>query len=92
MSWIDTFNKGKPIVVLVGGFIVTGVSGTWFLSAQLARYESRLESVELAVKEDRYTLTMASEKALRTAIENPGMRVPDPREPSKIIVVEIPKE
>ena len=64
--------------------IGTALSATWFLSAKLSHYETRLKVAE----SDRYTLTMASEKALRTAIENPGMRVPDPRDPSRVIVVE----
>ncbi len=33
------------------------------------------------------TLPMAAEAALRQAIENPGLRVPDPRNPQDIIVV-----
>lgn len=90
MSILSTFNQIKPALTFSAAVVGTGLSATWFLSSQLARYESRLESVEITVKEDRYTLTMASEKALRTAIENPGMRVPDPRDPSKIIVVEVP--
>lgn len=41
------------------------------------------------VKADRFTLTAASEAALRTAIENPGLRIPDPRDPSKVFVVDV---
>jgi len=91
MAWIETFNRVRPMIAFGTAIVSTGIGATWFLSAQLARYESRLDSVEAKIVEDRYTLTMASEKALRTAIENPGMRVPDPREPSKIIVVEVKK-
>lgn len=36
---------------------------------------------------DRFTLPMAAEVALRQAIESPGMRVVDPRDPSKVFVV-----
>jgi Tfp pilus assembly protein PilN len=40
------------------------------------------------VKAEQYTTAMAAEQALRMALENPGMRVPDPRDPNKIIVVD----
>lgn len=40
------------------------------------------------LKTNQYTITMACEQALRTAIANPGMKVADPRNPEKIIVVE----
>ena len=36
---------------------------------------------------DRFSMTAAAEAALRQAIENPGMRVVDPRDPTKVIVV-----
>ncbi|MEM9019953.1 MAG: hypothetical protein AAGC44_05260 [Planctomycetota bacterium] len=35
-----------------------------------------------------YTITQASEDALREAIANPGHKVPDPRDPGQLIVVE----
>ena len=40
-------------------------------------------------KNNQYSLTSASEDALRMAVENPGMRVPDPRHPGSVIVVEV---
>lgn len=39
---------------------------------------------------ESYSLAAASEVALRTAIENPGVRVPDPRNPDRLIVVRLP--
>ena len=36
---------------------------------------------------EAYTMDRASEVALRMAIENPGMRVINPRDPSQVIVV-----
>ena len=80
-----TFTTWKPLIVFAGSIMVTALSATWYLSAKMSNYEARMRGVEA----DRYTLTMASEKALREAIENPGFRVPDPRDPSKIIVVEM---
>lgn len=46
-----------------------------------------IESRLAAVEGGKYNLTTASEQALRLAIENPGMRVPDPRDPAVIIEV-----
>lgn len=40
------------------------------------------------VLNDRFTLTAASEQALRHAILNPGVKVPDPRNPGKFFQVE----
>lgn len=80
-----TFNNWRPLLVFAISIIGTATSATWYLSAKITNFESRMENVE----NDRYSLTMASERALREAIENPGLRVPDPRDPTKIIVVEI---
>lgn len=84
---IQTFTTWKPLIAFAVAIMSTGLSATWYLSAKMSKYESRMQSVE----NDRYTLTMASEKALREAIENPGFRVPDPRDPTNIIVVEVPE-
>lgn len=40
---------------------------------------------------DNYTISQASEDALREAIANPGHRVPDPRSPGEYIVAGIPR-
>jgi len=82
-----TFNSWRPLIVFAVSIIGTALSATWYLSAKINTFETRMTDVERDVSYDRYTLTMASEKALRTAIENPGIRVPDPRDPNKIIVV-----
>ena len=39
--------------------------------------------------DDHYTTAAAAENALREAIENPGHRVPDPRNPGEVFVVEV---
>ena len=59
------------------------IAGTW-------RFSEALKDIEMKVDHlarDAYPLTAACEQALRMAIENPGFRVPDPRDPNKIIVV-----
>ena len=60
------------------------------VSGNLVQVIGELKSVESQVaqmKSDQYTVSQAAEQALRTAIENPGMRVPDPRNPGSIITV-----
>lgn len=72
---------------------VIGCTATvvWAAQSLKSKIEVRLDenSAGLALlKSEMYPLAVASEQALRTAIENPGMRVPDPRDPNRIIVVE----
>jgi len=55
----------------------TAVGGTWKVSTAVNQLQRDVAG--------SYTLAAASEQALRMAIENPGLRVPDPRDPSKII-------
>jgi len=88
---------------LCGMLIATGWGAAWYISGtvdkfdigrqalqdQVTAIEKSVSDIRVDALEDRYTLTAASEKALRTAIENPGMRVPDPRDPSEIITVSV---
>jgi hypothetical protein len=53
---------------------------------KISNLSDRVASSE-AKESGVYTLAAASEQALRMAIENPGMRVPDPRDPQRIIEV-----
>lgn len=62
------------------------VTGTWWLGAQIAQLNNRLDRLDSLIG-DRFSMTQASETALRLAMENPGMRVPDPRDPSQVIEV-----
>jgi uncharacterized protein YlxW (UPF0749 family) len=55
-------------------------------AAQAQQAKELAQSIE-EVKNHSYTLERASEQALRTAIENPSLRVPDPRDPNRIIIV-----
>ena len=88
------FNRWKPVLALIVTFQVSlgGViwGGAWFLAGkanEMDAMQNSINQIESDALKDRYTLTAASEKALRTAIENPGHRVVDPRDPNKIIVV-----
>lgn len=73
----------KVALGLILTVIGVGFASTWKVSAAVAKVEQRLAEVET----DRYTLSAASEQALRTAMENPGLRVPDPRNPGQVFVV-----
>jgi len=52
---------------------------------QMGTLKAAVEQAQDDVKDDRYTLTAASEKALRTKIANPSMNVVDPRDPNTFI-------
>lgn len=80
-----TITKDTKISIALALLVVgTAWSTAWAISTKLSDIDAKLEEV--------YTLSAAAEQALRMAIKNPGMRVPDPRDPNKIIVVEMPKE
>ena len=55
-------------------------------AAKLESIESRIRALESGLG-DKFNLAAASEQALRMALENPGFRVPDPRDPAIIIEV-----
>lgn len=76
--------KDTRIAVGLGATIlIAAVGASWTIRSALAGYDERISVLE----SDRYTLTQASEQALRTAIENPGLRVPDPRNPGQVVMV-----
>lgn len=64
--------------------IVTVVSTTFWLNTRLGGIDAQITQL----KSDQYTMAMAAESALRLAINNPGLKVPDPRSPGQIIEVE----
>ena len=75
------------VVTLLGGAITC----TWWIGKRLNKIDGRftdlsvrLEGIEKRELEN-YTLAQAEVHALRMAINNPGMSVPDPRDPAKII-------
>lgn len=52
--------------------------------ARLQGFDGRLEDL----KAGSYTVAAAAEHALRTAMLNPGMRLPDPRDPRAVLCVD----
>lgn len=87
-------SQTKTTIGTVASILTVGICATWALSnvivSQFTSLRADVTALQAAldsVKGDRLTLTAASEAALRTAIENPGFRVVDPRDPTKVIVV-----
>lgn len=70
------------VAVLIAAIIPVTI-GVWTASGTVSGI--RRDIAEL--KADSLTIPRACELALRMAVENPGVRVPDPRDPSKVIVV-----
>lgn len=66
--------------------VVFAVVATWRVTSKLSSIDNNILSMRQEL-DNSFTLDKASEQALRMAIENPGMRVPDPRDPTKIIEV-----
>lgn len=95
MLAVADLSESSTITLSAAGGIVVAIFGAaaW-LHNLVTKVEASLEAIAVRLKalEDskpgNYTLAGAAEHALRMAIENPGMRVPDPRDPSKIIVVQ----
>lgn len=76
---------------LVGSLLSGAVGCTWWIGRRLNKIESRFTAIDnrleaIEVREaDNFTMAQAEVLALRTAINNPHMQVPDPRDPSKTI-------
>lgn len=71
---------------LMFGATIVGMFGSvwsvgWWIAKKLTKFENRLFELE----RDKWGLAAESEYALRTALANPGLRVPDPRNPGRYI-------
>ena len=65
--------------------VATVFTSTMWLTRKIDMMEYRLSALE----KEQYTLAEAAEAALRLAIANPRLRVPDPRNPEVLIRVEV---
>ena len=87
----------RSVVAVIGAIVGTAVPATWILATQLNAIHRAIDDQATTTKAlaasidevrvNSYTLSRASEVALRQAIAEPGRPVVDPREPSKTIVV-----
>jgi hypothetical protein len=75
----DTRVRIVSVIAILGAI----AAGSWRAATVLGDIRRDLQ----ALTANAYTMDRASEVALRTALENPGQRVPNPRDPSQIIVV-----
>lgn len=66
------------------GLVIVVIATCCTLAATLAGLRSDIENI----KSSQWTIAQQCETALRTAILNPGLMVPDPRSPGGIIVVD----
>lgn len=76
--------------IYIGPICGTIIGASYFLGGKAERLQRDMQDQRIdfeALKAETYTLPMAAEQALRMAIENPGMRVPDPRKPNEVLVV-----
>jgi hypothetical protein len=74
-------NVGDMLTIIT--ILGSTAMAVWRISKVINRFESRL----LDLEKDRYPMSIASENALRLAILNPGIQIPDPRDPNRTIVV-----
>jgi hypothetical protein len=99
MERVVTLTKETKITLgTFAAVLVVGIGATWTLASillsQFNAIHVQVHDITSAlgdVKTNAFTLAAASEHSLRTAIENPGLRVPDPRDPSKVFVVDVGK-
>ena len=85
-----TPKEWATFAVYIGPICGTIMGASYFLGGKAEKLQRDMQDQRLdfeALKSETYTLPMAAEQALRMAIENPGMRVPDPRNPNEVIVV-----
>lgn len=70
------------ILLIFSVFTASGIA-VWRISSVVSGLKTRLEDLE----KDQFGMSQAAELALRQAIANPDMRVPDPRKPNELIQV-----
>lgn len=90
--------QSKTTLGLAATIVSVGMGSTWLVARAIGDVKtevaSKVGAIDTSINgikaevENRITIAAASEQALRMAIENPGMRVPDPRDPNRIIVVD----
>ena len=69
------------IATIVSSVIFSIVSILWSIRARLGRLVSDFKRLE----DEQWTIMQQCEYQLRLKIENPAFRVPDPRDPSKML-------
>lgn len=94
----DLGSLTKVFIIIVAPLILTIMGATWRVGKVMDGYTAAIRDVNVrvdgealridAILKDQYSLTMASERALRMAISNPGLTVHDPRDLTKTFRVD----
>lgn len=77
----------RAVIALIGVVITC----SWWLSNKVGAIDKSLTEMSnriVLLEDGRFSKAEAAEQAYRMAIENPGLRVPDPRNPAQIIIVQ----
>lgn len=88
LSWLKEMSDATKIIFTI---IATVTSATWYVSKELQQihHSFELNSQRISnLEKDTIKIPFASEAALRTAIANRGLKIPDPRDLTKFIYVE----
>lgn len=89
-SWNMLSGVSVPVKIVLP--IVSAIIGAAFYTGNhLKGYENEIKDLRddvIGFNDNRFDLTMKSEDALRTALLNPGLKVPDPRNPGQYFLVE----
>ena len=93
MMTVTTFTEktrlSVPVASLAANVLFLLFAG-WRASEFTADIYAQMESLRRdinRVTEERFTMAQGAEQALRLAMENPGIRVPDPRNPGQFFEV-----
>lgn len=79
----DSKMRVRSVVAAIIAMGTIGGSGVWYVATVVNDIKRDISEM----RSNSYTLDRASEVALRQAIENPGLRIPNPRDPTQVIVV-----
>lgn len=95
---VQLSNDTKITLGTAVAVVSISITATWWFSQQLSDVKREMAAISSRIGQNEselpkfYSLAAASEQALRMAIENPGLRVPDPRDPNRLIEVRTRKE
>lgn len=81
-------NKTYVTIGAVGSALVAAVVGTWYVANRINDLAVSIADLKREIQEMRdgsVTVAKAAELALRMALENPSLRVPDPRSPDRVL-------
>lgn len=96
LNTLGALTVGEDTSITVGlalTTIVVVMGAAWRITKAVhsAVIELRMMSLRLEkMEKENYTRAEAAEQALRIALVNPGMTVPDPRDPNEYITVPLP--